>query len=98
VKPGIEKDAKTNPGADAYKKIVADHGATFIVCNNALSGIASYIAKQTLPAGTTLTRDRVVALHDEFVAHFLPGTVLAPAGVAAINAAQEARFTLLPVF
>jgi hypothetical protein len=30
------------------------------------------------------------------VTHFLPGTTLVPAGVAALNAAQEARFTFLP--
>jgi hypothetical protein len=47
------------------------------------------------PAGTAATRAQVVAIHDDLAAHFLPGAFLVPAGVAAINAAQEARFTLL---
>jgi hypothetical protein len=67
-----------------------------LVCNNALSGIAAKIAQQVAPAGTKATRDQVVAIHDEMVQHFLPGATLVPAGVAALNAAQEARFTLLP--
>lgn len=96
AKPGIEKDARTNPGAPLLAELVAHHGASFFVCNNALSGIASWIAQQVAPAGTPATRERVVAIHDELVAHFLPGVVLVPAGVAALNAAQEARFTFLP--
>jgi hypothetical protein len=32
-------------------------------------------------------------VHAEFRAHLLPGALLVPAGVAALNAAQEARFT-----
>jgi hypothetical protein len=61
-----------------------------------LSGIASWIAQQIAPAGSQTTRDRVIAIHDELVQHFLPGATLVPAGVAALNAAQEARFTFLP--
>ncbi len=96
AKPGIEKGALANPALQPYTELVAKHGASFFVCNNALSGLAAYIAQQTAPAGSTATRDRVIAIHDEMVQHFLPGTVLVPAGVAALNAAQEARFTLLP--
>jgi hypothetical protein len=90
-----EKPVTANPHGAAYRDLVAKHGASFFVCNNALSGVAAYAAKQFAPAGTAVTRDQVVALHAEMVAHFLPGTLLVPAGVAAINAAQEAKFTLL---
>jgi intracellular sulfur oxidation DsrE/DsrF family protein len=96
AKAGIEKDARVNPEALLYGELVAKHGASFFVCNNALSGIASWIAQQIAPAGSQTTRDRVIAIHDELVQHFLPGATLVPAGVAALNAAQEARFTFLP--
>ncbi|MGA2394307.1 MAG: hypothetical protein ABSH03_13290 [Candidatus Lustribacter sp.] len=95
AKPGIEANAQTNPGSQFYRELVAEHGVSFFVCNNALSGLAAYVAGKMAPAGTA-TRDAVVAIHDDMVAHFLPGTWLVPAGVAALNAAQEARFTLLP--
>jgi hypothetical protein len=61
-----------------------------------LSGIAAYVAGAIAPAGTPATRTSVIAIHDDMAAHFLPGSWLVPAGVAALNAAQEARFTLLP--
>jgi len=93
---GAAKTATTNLHADTYRDLVAQHGASFFVCNNALSGIAGYLAKQLAAPGTVVTRERVVAIHTDLAGHFLPGTSLVPAGVAAINAAQEARFTFLP--
>jgi hypothetical protein len=93
-KPGIDKAATKHP-APLFGELVAQHGASFFVCNNALSGISAYLAGQLAPAGTAATRAQVVAIHDDLAAHFLPGAFLVPAGVAAINAAQEARFTLL---
>jgi intracellular sulfur oxidation DsrE/DsrF family protein len=94
AKPG-EKIARTNENAATIAKLVGTYGASFFVCNNALSGIAASFVQTLAPAGTTPTRAQVIALHDEFAAHFLPGVTLVPAGVAAINAAQEARFTYL---
>lgn len=94
-KAGIEKDAVKNPAAAPYRELVAQHNASFFICNNALSGASAYIARQIATPANPLTRASVIAIHDEFAAHFLPGTYLVPAGVAAINAAQEARFTLL---
>ena len=90
------KGFRTNFEGELYRQLVADHGASFFVCNNALSGLAYDIAKATTPSGTTLTREQVVAIHDEFAAHFLPGTMLVPTGVGALNAIQEQRFTFLP--
>jgi hypothetical protein len=94
-KLGIDKDAKTNPGAPLLGELVKEHRASFFVCNNALSGIASWVAEQVATPASPVTRASVVAIHDEMAQHFLPGVYLVPAGVAAINAAQEARFTLL---
>jgi hypothetical protein len=73
-----------------------DQGLSLFVCNNALSGLSLIIARRIAPSGTTVTRDQVVAVHDDLAANFVPNTILVPAGVAAVNAAQEARFTFMP--
>lgn len=90
------KATRRNFDAETYKGLVAEHGVSFFVCNNALSGFAYDVARALTPEGTAVTRDQVVATHDDMVQHFLPGTLLVPAGVAALNAAQEAHFTFLP--
>jgi len=92
---GNAADPNVNAGGADYRALVEQHGASFFVCNNALSGLAGAIAKKIADPGNAVTRDQVVAIHDDLAAHFLPGTLLVPAGVAAINAAQEAKFTLL---
>lgn len=89
------KPVRANEHAADLNGLVASDGASFFVCNNALSGFAGLLATKVAPAGTTATREQVVAIHDELAAHFLPGVMLVPAGVAALNAAQEARFTFL---
>jgi intracellular sulfur oxidation DsrE/DsrF family protein len=89
------KPVHSNEHAADLNGLVATYGASFFVCNNALSGLAGAIAMKVAPAGTAATRDQVVAIHDELSAHFLPGVMLVPAGVAVLNAAQEARFTFL---
>lgn len=52
--------------------------ASFFVCRNALGDLARR-------SGTTL---------DALARHLLPGMMVVPAGVAALNALQEERFTL----
>jgi intracellular sulfur oxidation DsrE/DsrF family protein len=86
---------KHNQYADYIARFVAQDVA-FFVCNNSFTGYAARIARRSAPAGTTVTRERIVAVHDELAAHFLPNTKLVPAGVAAINTLQEARFTYCP--
>jgi intracellular sulfur oxidation DsrE/DsrF family protein len=86
---------KKSPMADFLKPLV-DQGVSFFVCNNALSGFAFELAQKAATDGAPVKHESVVAIHDELAAHFLPGTMLVPAGVAAVNAAQEARFTFLP--
>jgi len=90
------KEMRTNLSGSQYRRLVAEHGASFFVCNNAFSGLAYEIARAITPQGTAVKRDHVVSLHDELAAHFLPGTMLAPNGVGALNAVQEAHFTFLP--
>jgi intracellular sulfur oxidation DsrE/DsrF family protein len=85
--------ARKNPLLADVHDLVATHGVSFFVCNNAFSGISAYLAHAL--DGKAPTRERVVAVHDDLVSHFVPGASLVPAGVAAINAIQEARFTFL---
>ncbi|HTJ25670.1 MAG TPA: hypothetical protein VMA36_05830 [Candidatus Limnocylindria bacterium] len=78
----------TNPYAARVAALVA-RGASFFVCNNALRNFSRTLATQAPGPDAT-------AIHDDLAAHLLPGTMIVPAGVAAINAAQEARFTFFP--
>jgi intracellular sulfur oxidation DsrE/DsrF family protein len=82
--------ATKNPYAARVAALVTQ-GAAFFVCNNALSGTAYRLAKNA--AHGEPTRGQVVAIHDDLAAHLLTGATIVPAGVAAINAAQEAHFT-----
>jgi intracellular sulfur oxidation DsrE/DsrF family protein len=87
--------AKTaNPVVDFMQPLIAS-GLSFFVCNNSLSGFAFELALRA-GNGASITREAVIAIHDELAAHFVANTMLVPAGVAAVNAAQEARFTYLP--
>jgi len=86
--------ARTNPLLADASALVAEHGVTFFICNNSLSGIAESMAR--VIDGGDVTRARVVAIHDDLVTHLIPGSMLVPAGVATINAVQEAHFTYLP--
>jgi intracellular sulfur oxidation DsrE/DsrF family protein len=80
----------------SYLRPLIDQGMSFFVCNNALSSFAFDLARRVAPSPDAVTREQVVAIHDELADHFMPGSLLVPAGVAALNAAQEARFTFLP--
>jgi intracellular sulfur oxidation DsrE/DsrF family protein len=78
--------ATANPFGTRVDALVG-RGASFFVCNNALHGFSGVLATK---AGGTSQQ----AVHDDLVAHLRPGAMLVPAGVAALNACQEARFTL----
>lgn len=86
--------AHANPSRALYEQLANQHGASFFVCNNALTGLANDLAKAQ--AGPQATREQARAIHDELAAHFLAGSMLVPTGVGALNAVQEAHFTLLP--
>ena len=66
-------------------------GASFFVCNNALTGLAQDLSNAPEGAGSDPTM-----IYTQFVSALrnVPGVLLVPAGVAALNAAQEAHFTL----
>lgn len=79
-------DAATGFYRDSSFEALVARGAHFYVCNNALHGFAGALA----PAGGS-----AAAIHEELAANLLPGALRVPAGVAAINAAQEAGFTYI---
>ncbi len=71
----------------SIRSLVADAGARFFVCNNAALGIAHMTA-------TTLGKP-FDDVYGDFAHHLVPNAMLVPAGVWAVHAIQEQRFTLL---
>lgn len=81
-----EKPGKGNQ----YKRELSDtvaRGASFFLCHNAIAGFAGIVAG--------ILNQPVQKVHDTIVAGVLPGGLVVPAGVMAINAAQEAKFTYI---
>lgn len=62
-------------------------GASFFVCHNAILGFAG------LAAGAL--KEPVEKTHAAIMAGIVPGALVVPAGVMAINACQEAKFTYI---
>jgi hypothetical protein len=71
----------------SIRALVADAGTRFFVCNNAAHGVANLIA-------TSLGKPPDVVYND-LAHHLVPNAMLVPAGVWAVHAIQEQRFTLL---
>ena len=74
-------------GDISIRSLIADAGARFFVCNNAALGTASMVAKALGKPFDTVYAD--------FAHHLVPNALMVPAGVWAIHAIQEQRFTLL---
>ena len=62
-------------------------GASFFVCHNAIAGFASMAADAL--------KQPENKIHDAIMAGIVPGALVVPAGVMAINACQEAKFTYI---
>lgn len=71
----------------SIRSLVADAGTRFFVCNNAARGVANVVA-----AALGKSSD---AVYNDLVHHLVPNAMLVPAGVWAVHAIQEQRFTLL---
>lgn len=71
----------------SIRALVADTGARFFVCNNAAHGAANLI-------GTAFGKSPE-AVYNDLAHHLVPNALLVPAGVWAVHAIQEQRFTLL---
>ncbi len=72
---------------DPSIEALVSRGSHLFVCNNALLGLADALATALHASGDTL--------HQRLLANLVPGAMAVPAGVMAINACQEARFTYL---
>ena len=62
-------------------------GSSFFVCHNAIEGFASMAADAL--------KESQRKVHAAIMAGIVPGALAVPAGVMAINACQEARFTYI---
>ena len=76
-----------NPFASDMRAL-AGRGASFFVCDNAIADWATY-----LTVGLGATDRSPDDLRAELRTSLFPGAMLVPAGVAALNATQEAHFT-----
>ncbi|MGA8535393.1 MAG: hypothetical protein WB615_14895 [Candidatus Tumulicola sp.] len=90
-------DAKTHGNPCLHKKgghedisiesLIADAGAHFFVCNNATKGFAEFLA--------TRFKKKSLTVYHDLAAHLVPNASLVPAGVWAVLAIQERKYTLL---
>lgn len=71
----------------SIESLVADAGARFFVCNNATQGFARFAARHF--------KKPVDAVYETLKAHLVANASLVPAGVWAVHAIQEQRYTLL---
>ncbi|MEO6913456.1 MAG: hypothetical protein ABI182_05490 [Candidatus Baltobacteraceae bacterium] len=76
-----------SPQYDASIEALVLRRASFFICNNALVGTANVIA-------TALGKHQA-EVYKQLAASTVPGSLLVPAGVMAINACQDARFTYI---
>lgn len=73
---------------------LASRGCSFFICNNALHGASQALGNSAEGHGADVD-DIYAALAGAFDP--LPYALIVPAGIAAVNAAQEARFTFFQV-
>lgn len=78
------KDGMPNRGATLGG--LAQLGARFAICGSATHAIAETIAKKT--------GGEAEAIFQELAANLVPGAVMVPAGIVALNRAQEHGYTL----
>lgn len=76
-------DSLTNGGITLDS--LSERGARFAVCDTAAHGIANLLSK--------LTHQSAAAIYAELTAHLIRNAVLVPAGITAINRAQERGYS-----
>ena len=80
------RTASNDPRDVSIEQLVGK-GASFFVCHNALAGY-SYVLAQT-------AKSAYEKVHAQLLQSIVPGALVVPAGVMAINGCQEARFTYI---
>lgn len=83
---GTAKPGSGNPYRDEMRALVK-RGCSFFVCHNAIAGFSELVA-----GAVKQTPQQV---HERIMAGLLPGALAVPAGVMAVNACQEAKFTYI---
>lgn len=84
-----DTQAVGNPFTAEFAEL-SKRGATFFVCDNAIRDWATYLVT------TAGFNDRTIeAVASDLRSHLVADALLVPAGVAALNQAQEAHFTYL---
>jgi intracellular sulfur oxidation DsrE/DsrF family protein len=76
---------KTGTQDDSSIEALAAYDVHFFVCNRATQGFAQYIARHL--------KKNAIAVYDDLAAHLVPNAMLVPAGVWAVHAVQERRYT-----
>ena len=88
----LDPNASPNDPAGLYQdwsaQAVIARGGSFMVCHNALTNVANGIAR----SGNMPTQDAV----EDMAQNLLPGFMLVPAGVTAVQLAQEHGWRLYP--
>jgi intracellular sulfur oxidation DsrE/DsrF family protein len=90
--PATGQRATTNPlasGTDFSVTALQQAGVKFLVCNNTMRFMASTLARQL-----ESTAD---AVYDDFRAGLLPGMIVVPGMVIAVNRAQERGMTYIRI-
>lgn len=79
---------KTGGRADSsIETLAAEANARFFLCNNATQGFARFVAAHL--------KKPPAAVYADLAAHLVPNASLVPAGVWAVHAVQEHKYTLL---
>lgn len=90
VKPGAGnpylRSARKDPNDVSVESLTAK-GSTFFVCHNAIAGFSELVAQAL--------KMPLASAHRRIMAGIVPGALVVPAGVMAVNACQEARFTYI---
>ncbi|MBV8148204.1 MAG: hypothetical protein JO092_03845 [Candidatus Eremiobacteraeota bacterium] len=84
--PCLHKTGKKDDSS--IEALVADAGARFFVCNNAAKGFAQYYIAPRLKSDP-------LKVYATLAAHLVPNAMLVPAGIWAVHAVQERRYTYL---
>lgn len=80
------RSASAAPDDVSVERLVS-MGASFFVCHNAIVGFSGLVAD--------VVKQSQEKVHAAVMAGIVPGALVAPAGVMAINACQEAKFTYI---
>jgi intracellular sulfur oxidation DsrE/DsrF family protein len=78
--------ASADPDDVSIERLVSE-GSSFFVCHNAIAGFSGIVAD--------VVKQPRKKVHDAILAGIVPGALVVPAGVMAINACQEAKFTYI---